>query len=62
MYLGTDRLSGWPSQRRWQAIGAAVLLATLTPFCSGGTTAIVLGMLATALRGRRLSRSWPLPR
>jgi uncharacterized protein len=47
VYLGTDRLSGWLSQRRWLAIGAAVLLATLTPFCSCGTTAIVLGMLAT---------------
>lgn len=47
VYLGTDRLSGWLSRRRWAAIGAAVLLATLTPFCSCGTTAIVLGMLAT---------------
>ena len=47
VYLGTDRLSGWLSQRRWLAISAAVLLATLTPFCSCGTTAIVLGMLAT---------------
>lgn len=47
VYLGTGRLSGWLSRRRWLAIGAAVLLATLTPFCSCGTTAIVLGMLAT---------------
>ena len=47
VYLGTDRLSRWLSQRRWLAIGAAVLLATLTPFCSCGTTAVVLGMLAT---------------
>ena len=47
VYLGTDRLSGWLSQRRWLSISAAVLLATLTPFCSCGTTAIVLGMLAT---------------
>jgi hypothetical protein len=23
MYLGTDRLIGWLSQRRWAAIGAA---------------------------------------
>jgi uncharacterized membrane protein YraQ (UPF0718 family) len=35
------------SQRRWVAIGVAVLLATLTRFCSCGKTAIVLGMLAT---------------
>jgi hypothetical protein len=47
VYLGTDRLGSWLSQRRWLAIGAAVLLATMTPFCSCGTTAIVLGMLAT---------------
>jgi uncharacterized protein len=47
VYLGTDRLAGWLSQRRWLAVGTAVLLATLTPFCSCGTTAIVLGMLAT---------------
>ena len=47
VYVGTDRLSRWLSQRRWLAIGAAVMLATLTPFCSCGTTAIVLGMLAT---------------
>jgi uncharacterized protein len=47
VYVGTERLAGWLSRRRWLAIGAAVLLATLTPFCSCGTTAIVLGMLAT---------------
>jgi uncharacterized membrane protein YraQ (UPF0718 family) len=47
VYLGTDRLSAWLSRRRWTAISAAVLLATLTPFCSCGTTAIVLGMIAT---------------
>ena len=47
VYLGTDRLGAWMSQRRWVAIGAAVLLAAATPFCSCGTTAIVLGMLAT---------------
>jgi uncharacterized membrane protein YraQ (UPF0718 family) len=46
-YLGTDRLGTWLSRRRWLAVGAAVLLATMTPFCSCGTTAIVLGMLAT---------------
>jgi uncharacterized membrane protein YraQ (UPF0718 family) len=49
VYVGTERLAGWLSRRRWLAIGAAVLLATLTPFCSCGTTAIVLGMLATRI-------------
>jgi uncharacterized protein len=47
VYVGTGRLSGWLSRRRWLAITAAVVLATLTPFCSCGTTALVLGMLAT---------------
>jgi len=47
VYVGTDRLGAWLSRRRWVAISGAVLLATLTPFCSCGTTAIVLGMIAT---------------
>ena len=47
VYVGTDRLAGWMRRKRWTAITGAVLLATLTPFCSCGTTAIVLGMLAT---------------
>jgi uncharacterized membrane protein YraQ (UPF0718 family) len=47
VYVGTDRLGAWLSRRRWVAITGAVLLATLTPFCSCGTTAIVLGMIAT---------------
>ncbi|HET7244735.1 MAG TPA: permease [Streptosporangiaceae bacterium] len=47
VYVGTERLGAWLSRRRWVAIAGAVLLATLTPFCSCGTTAIVLGMIAT---------------
>ncbi len=47
VYVGTDRLAGWMRRKRWTAITGAVLLATLTPFCSCGTTALVLGMLAT---------------
>ena len=33
VYVGTGRLSGWLSRRRWLAITAAVVLATRTPFC-----------------------------
>jgi uncharacterized membrane protein YraQ (UPF0718 family) len=62
VYVGTGRLSGRLSRRRWLAITAAVVLATLTPFCSCGTTAIVLGMLATRTRGHRWWPSWSLPR
>lgn len=46
VYVGTDRLAAWLRRRRWSAITGAVVLATLTPFCSCGTTAVVLGMLA----------------
>jgi uncharacterized protein len=46
VYVGTDRLADWLRRRRWSAIAGAVVLATLTPFCSCGTTAVVLGMLA----------------
>jgi hypothetical protein len=46
-YVGTDRLATWLRRRRWTGITGAVLLATLTPFCSCGTTAVVLGMVAT---------------
>lgn len=47
VYVGTERLARWLRRRRWVAISGAVLLATLTPFCSCGTTAVVLGMIAT---------------
>jgi uncharacterized protein len=46
VYVGTDRLAGWLRRRRWSAVTGAVLLGTLTPFCSCGTTAVVLGMIA----------------
>src|SRR5690242_8731291 len=46
VYVGTERLARWLRRRRWSAITGAVALATLTPFCSCGTTAVVLGMLA----------------
>jgi uncharacterized membrane protein YraQ (UPF0718 family) len=48
VYVGTDRMSALLKRRRLVAVGGAVLLATLTPFCSCGTTAVLLGMLATS--------------
>lgn len=45
-YVGTDRLAGWLRRRTAIAVIGAVALATLTPFCSCGTTAVVLGALA----------------
>lgn len=47
-YVGTERVSALLSRRPIMAITGAVLLATLTPFCSCGTMAVLLGMLATS--------------
>jgi uncharacterized protein len=46
-YVGTDRLADWLRRRTTAAVAGAVALATLTPFCSCGTTAVVLGALAS---------------
>lgn len=48
VYVGTDHASRWLRRRSLVATGGAVVLATLTPFCSCGTIAILLGMLATS--------------
>lgn len=49
VYLSPDRLSTWLRRRTWIAVVGAVALGALTPFCSCGTTAIVLGALASAV-------------
>lgn len=48
VYVGTDRASRLLQRRSSVAVAGAVLVASLTPFCSCGTTAVLLGMLATA--------------
>ncbi len=48
VYVGTDRAAKMLQRRSSVAVIGAVLAATLTPFCSCGTTAVLLGMLATA--------------
>jgi uncharacterized protein len=48
VYVGTARLAGWLRARTWLAVLGAVSLASATPFCSCGTTAVTLGMLATS--------------
>lgn len=48
VYVGTERVSALLQRKAMVATGGAVLLATLTPFCSCGTTAVLVGMLATA--------------
>lgn len=48
VYAGADRASRWIGRRALLATVGAVALAALTPFCSCGTTAVLLGMLATS--------------
>ncbi|GAA3153086.1 uncharacterized membrane protein YraQ (UPF0718 family) [Kribbella aluminosa] len=47
VYVGTDRLATWLRKSTPIAVVGAVALATLTPFCSCGTTAVVLGAMAS---------------
>lgn len=49
VYLNPHRLASWLRRRTWVAVLAAVALGALTPFCSCGTTAIVLGALASSV-------------
>lgn len=49
VYVGTERLARWLRARTWVAVVGAVVLATFTPFCSCGTTAVVLGALASSV-------------
>jgi uncharacterized membrane protein YraQ (UPF0718 family) len=46
-YVGTERLAAALRRRTTVAVVGAVALATLTPFCSCGTMAVVLGALAS---------------
>jgi uncharacterized membrane protein YraQ (UPF0718 family) len=48
VYVGVGRVSRLMRRRWWVATIGAVVLATLTPFCSCGTTAVLLGMIATS--------------
>jgi len=49
VFVGTDRLARWLRARTPLAVMGAVTLGAVTPFCSCGTTAIVLGALASAV-------------
>lgn len=49
VYVGTDRLAGWMRGRTRRAVVGAVGVGALTPFCSCGTTAVVLGAMASAV-------------
>lgn len=47
VHVGPERLARGLARRTSLAVLGAVALATATPFCSCGTTAVVLGMLAS---------------
>ena len=49
VYVGTDRLAALFRRRTGAAVSGSVVAAVATPFCSCGTTAVVLSMLATAV-------------
>ena len=49
LYVGTDRIAGLLRRRTDVAVGGAVAAAVGTPFCSCGTTAVVLSMLASSV-------------
>ena len=49
VYMDQERLAAWLHRRTWVAILGAVALGALTPFCSCGTTAIVLGAMASSV-------------
>ena len=47
-YVGTERLERWLRRHLWVGIVGAVALASLTPFCSCGTTAVVIAGMASS--------------
>jgi uncharacterized membrane protein YraQ (UPF0718 family) len=46
VYVGTDRVGSWLRRRTSVATAGSVGAAVATPFCSCGTTAVVLSMMA----------------
>jgi uncharacterized membrane protein YraQ (UPF0718 family) len=49
VYVGTDRIASLFRRRTGVAVSGSVAAAVATPFCSCGTTAVVLSMLASAV-------------
>ena len=65
IYVGTDRVAALMRRRTPVAVAGSVTAAVATPFCSCGTTAVVISMLATAVPWARSWPSWsrrPCPR
>lgn len=49
LYVSTDKVSAYLMQHKKAGVFTATLAAVLTPFCSCGTTAVVLGMMASTI-------------
>ena len=49
VFVNAERLTDWLRRRTGVAILGAVALGALTPFCSCGTTAVVLGAMASSV-------------
>ena len=47
-FVGTGRLEGWLRKRVWVGVVGAVALASLTPFCSCGTVAVIMAGMASS--------------
>lgn len=49
VYVGTDRIASLFRRRAGEAVVGSVAVAVATPFCSCGTTAVVLSMMAASV-------------
>jgi uncharacterized membrane protein YraQ (UPF0718 family) len=49
VYVGPERIAALLSRQTWVSVAGAVTAAVATPFCSCGTTAVVLSLLASAV-------------
>jgi len=49
LYVSTEKVSEYLMQHKEAGVLTATLAAVLTPFCSCGTTAVVLGMMASTI-------------
>jgi len=49
LYVGTNRIAALFRRRTTVAVGGSVAAAVATPFCSCGTTAVVISMLASSV-------------
>ena len=49
LYVNTERISAFLNRNRGKGVIAATVAAVTTPLCSSGTTAIMLGMMASTM-------------